>query len=436
MEKMTINQLPSRTWNRLGVNEASIDWDESATVVLPEESAEKADMLIASDAAYACKRVTVQAEKGAKKSLFQTLRTAGKLHVQTELTAEDGAEIELIQLVVPGENALVYDEVIGHCHGSGRIVLRQVTLGHGDVYAQTGIGLDGENASFAANIGYLARKNQTLDMNLVVNHWGKKTKCEINASGALNDAAKKIFRGTIDFKRGSSGSVGSEQETVLMLGEDAVNKTVPVILCAEENVEGTHGATIGEMDDDTRFYFGSRGIDGMIESIRYAREHRIPFLGLCLGMQLAIVEFARHVVGLPEAHSIELMPDTPDPVIHLMADQKGVLDIGGTLRLGSYPCRLDPDSRAFELYGEPLIHERHRHRYEVNNDYRTALSDGGMRLCGMSPDGRIVEMLELPDHPYFLATQAHPEFNSRPNHPHPLFLGLISSAVLYRSEEL
>ena len=182
--------------------------------------------------------------------------------------------------------------------------------------------------------------------------------------------------------------------------------------------------------------FGGRGIDGMIESIRYAREHRIPFLGLCLGMQLAIVEFARHVVGLPEAHSIELMPDTPDPVIHLMADQKGVLDIGGTLRLGSYPCRLDPDSRAFELYGEPLIHERHRHRYEVNNDYRTALTDAGMRLCGMSPDGRIVEMLELPDHPYFLATQAHPEFNSRPNHPHPLFLGLISSAVLYRSEEL
>ena len=153
-------------------------------------------------------------------------------------------------------------------------------------------------------------------------------------------------------------------------------------------------------------------------------------------MQLAIVEFARHVVGLPEAHSIELMPDTPDPVIHLMADQKGVLDIGGTLRLGSYPCRLDPDSRAIELYGEPLIHERHRHRYEVNNDYRTALTDAGMRLCGMSPDGRIVEMLELPDHPYFLATQAHPEFNSRPNHPHPLFLGLISSAVLYRSEEL
>ena len=152
--------------------------------------------------------------------------------------------------------------------------------------------------------------------------------------------------------------------------------------------------------------FGSRGIDGMIESIRYAREHRIPFLGLCLGMQLAIVEFARHVVGLPEAHSIELMPDTPDPVIHLMADQKGVLDIGGTLRLGSYPCRLDPDSRAFALYGAPLIHERHRHRYEVNNDYRTALTDAGMRLCGMSPDGRIVIPISSPRRPIRSSTPA------------------------------
>ena len=177
--------------------------------------------------------------------------------------------------------------------------------------------------------------------------------------------------------------------------------------------------------------FGSRGIDGMIESIRYAREHRIPFLGLCLGMQLAIVEFARHVVGLPEAHSIELMPDTPDPVIHLMADQKGVLDIGGTLRLGSYPCRLDPDSRAFELYGEPLIHERHRHRYEVNNDFRKVMVEKGLTLSGISPDGRIVEMIELKSHPWFIATQAHPEFKSRPNRPHPLFRGFVAAALEY-----
>lgn len=179
--------------------------------------------------------------------------------------------------------------------------------------------------------------------------------------------------------------------------------------------------------------FGSRGIDGMLAAIRYARESGTPFLGLCLGMQLSIVEFARHVVGLPLAHSIELMPDTPDPVIHLMPEQENVRDLGGTLRLGAYPCKLAPDSRACALYGAPLIHERHRHRYEVNNDYRTALTDAGMRLCGLSPDGRIVEMLELPDHPYFLATQAHPEFNSRPNRPHPLFLGFVEAAVTKNS---
>ena len=146
-------------------------------------------------------------------------------------------------------------------------------------------------------------------------------------------------------------------------------------------------------------------------------------------MQLAIVEFARDVLGLKDAHSIELMPDTMHPVIHLMPEQEGVLDLGGTLRLGSYPCKLAPGSKAHELYGADLIHERHRHRYEVNNDYRTALTDAGMSLCGLSPDGRIVEMLELPEHPFFLATQAHPEFNSRPNRPHPLFLGFVGAAV-------
>lgn len=262
MEKMTINALPSRTWNRLGVNEASIEWDESATEALPDEQVtDSAALLVESKAAFARKRVNVLAAKNKRLTLFQTLRTAGRLHAQTELTAEDGAEIELIQLLAPQENALLYSEIIGHCHGTGRIVLRQVMLGKGDVYAQTGAALVGDESAFTADIGYLARNNQTLDMNLVINHWGKKTNCEIHASGALGDAAKKIFRGTIDFKRGASGAVGSEQETVLMLGEDAVNKTVPVILCAEEDVEGTHGASIGEMDDETRFYFESRGID-------------------------------------------------------------------------------------------------------------------------------------------------------------------------------
>jgi CTP synthase len=169
--------------------------------------------------------------------------------------------------------------------------------------------------------------------------------------------------------------------------------------------------------------FGKRGIDGKLAAIKYARENNIPFLGLCLGMQLSIVEFARNVLGYRDAHSIELNPATTHPVISLMPDQEGVTDIGGTLRLGSYPCVLDKDSKAFQLYESELIHERHRHRYEVNNDYRNDLTANGMKLSGISPDGRIVEMIEIPSHQFFVATQAHPELKSRPNRPHPLFLG-------------
>ena len=175
--------------------------------------------------------------------------------------------------------------------------------------------------------------------------------------------------------------------------------------------------------------FGDRGIDGKIAAIRYAREHQIPFLGLCLGMQLAIVEYARHVADLEDAHSIELNPNTPYPVIALMPDQNGVEDIGGTLRLGSCPCVLDKNSKAYALYGSEQIQERHRHRYEVNNDYRSALTEHGMVLSGLSPDGRIVEMIELKEHPFFIATQAHPELKSRPNRPHPLFKGFINAAI-------
>ena len=179
--------------------------------------------------------------------------------------------------------------------------------------------------------------------------------------------------------------------------------------------------------------FGDRGIEGKIRAIRYAREHNVPFLGLCLGMQLSIVEFARNVIGFKDAHSVELNPNTTHPVIHLMPDQNGVEDIGGTLRLGSYPCHLTKDSKAFALYGEETIHERHRHRYEVNNDYRAVLTEHGLKLSGLSPDGRIVEMIELPDHPWFVATQAHPELKSRPNRPHPLFRGFIEAALSYHA---
>lgn len=175
--------------------------------------------------------------------------------------------------------------------------------------------------------------------------------------------------------------------------------------------------------------FGDRGIEGKIEAIHYARENKIPFLGLCLGMQLSIVEFSRNVLGYTDAHSVELDPSTTHPVIHLMPEQDGIEDIGGTLRLGSYPCVLDKTSKAYEVYGSETIHERHRHRYEVNNDYRNALVEHGMKLSGISPDGRIVEMIELPDHPWFIGTQAHPELKSRPNRPHPLFYGFVKAAL-------
>lgn len=179
--------------------------------------------------------------------------------------------------------------------------------------------------------------------------------------------------------------------------------------------------------------FGPRGIEGKICAITYARTHQIPFLGLCLGMQLSIVEFARNVAGFNDANSIELDPSTTHPVIALMPDQNGVEDIGGTLRLGSYPCILDKTSKAYALYGEETIHERHRHRYEVNNDYRNSLTEHGMKLSGLSPDGRIVEMCELPEHPFFIATQGHPELKSRPNRPHPLFKGLVEAAIKFKA---
>ena len=175
--------------------------------------------------------------------------------------------------------------------------------------------------------------------------------------------------------------------------------------------------------------FGSRGVEGMILAAKYAREHQIPYLGLCLGMQVAIIEYARHVCGFNDAHSIELDPNTTHPVIALMPDQNGIEDIGGTLRLGSYPCILDKTSKAYEVYGAEEIHERHRHRYEVNNDFRASLTESGMKLCGTSPDGRIVEMIEIPEHPWFIATQAHPELKSRPNRPHPLFKGFVEASI-------
>ena len=206
---------------------------------------------------------------------------------------------------------------------------------------------------------------------------------------------------------------------------------------AEDVTEDNAKSVIGDVDGIiVPGGFGSRGTEGKIAAANYARVEGIPYLGICLGMQLAIVEFARNVCGLSDAASSELVPETKNPVIHILPEKADLEDIGGTLRLGAYPCVLTEGTKAYDLYGKKEISERHRHRYEVNNDYREILTKNGMVLSGLSPDGRIVEMIELKDHPYFVATQAHPEFKSRPDMPHPLFAGLIAAALKKRGKAI
>ncbi|MFN6525415.1 CTP synthase [Nostoc sp. ChiSLP03a] len=191
---------------------------------------------------------------------------------------------------------------------------------------------------------------------------------------------------------------------------------------AENYLEGVDGIVVPGG-------FGVRGVDGKIAAIKYARDRQIPFLGLCLGMQCSVIEWARNVGGLTGANSAEFDPYTTNPVINLLPEQQEVVDLGGTMRLGLYPCRVLPDTLAFKLYQEDVIYERHRHRYEFNNAYRDLLLKSGYVISGTSPDGRLVEIVELPKHPFFLACQFHPEFQSRPSTPHPLFKGFIQTAI-------
>lgn len=179
--------------------------------------------------------------------------------------------------------------------------------------------------------------------------------------------------------------------------------------------------------------FGHRGVDGKIAAIDYARQQQIPFLGLCLGMQCSVIAWARHQAGLTDANSSEFAPESANPVISLLPEQQDVVDLGGTMRLGLYPCKIAPDTLAARLYEETVVYERHRHRYEFNNAYRSLFLESGYVVSGTSPDGRLVEMIELPTHPFFIATQFHPEFRSRPNIPHPLFKGLIQAAKAHSS---
>lgn len=181
--------------------------------------------------------------------------------------------------------------------------------------------------------------------------------------------------------------------------------------------------------------FGDRGVEGKIEAIRWARENKIPFLGICLGMQCAVIEFARNVLNYKDAHTSEIDPVTQYPVIDLMPDQKDIDEKGGTMRLGMYPCKLEKNTYSSMAYGEELIYERHRHRYEFNNEYRKALTDAGLVLSGTSPDSRLVEIVEVKDHPWYVAVQFHPELKSRPNRPHPLFRDFIKASLEYKIEK-
>jgi CTP synthase len=194
-----------------------------------------------------------------------------------------------------------------------------------------------------------------------------------------------------------------------------------------DRLEGVHGVLVPGG-------FGYRGVEGKIRAIEWARTRGVPFFGICMGMQAAVIEYARHVAGMPEANSTEFAPDTPYPVIDLMPEQQSVEDMGGTMRLGSYPCVIRPGTLTARVYRQDLIFERHRHRFEVNNRYRARLEEAGLTASGVSPDDRLVEIMELTGHPWFVGTQFHPEFQSRPNRPHPLFEGFVGAAVAYREE--
>jgi CTP synthase len=189
-----------------------------------------------------------------------------------------------------------------------------------------------------------------------------------------------------------------------------------------ERLDGVHGVLVPGG-------FGDRGIEGKVSAIRYAREQKIPFFGICLGMQVAVIEYARTVLGMTGANSSEINSSTDYPVIDLLPEQKEIEDLGGTMRLGLYPCKLQEDSLAMAIYQDELVYERHRHRYEFNNEYREVMGRAGLKFSGTSPDGRLIEIVELADHPWFLAVQFHPEFTSRPNRPQPLFREFVRAAV-------
>lgn len=257
-EKIQINKLPVNTWNRLGVNYAEVEWEETApakqSITVKSGEAPEPFRLDFSEAGD--KEVSFTAEENSSITVYELHRSNSAVKLSFDIGKN--ASVKLVQLLNPTEK--LRHETFANCSKGGKFQIMTIMTGDGDIYSDNRTELEGDSSSINAEVAYLGKNFQTIDYNIAVNHWGKDTHSEINAAGALMDSAKKVFRGTIDFKTGSSDSKGSENETVIMLGDDVVNKTVPLILCSEENVEGSHGATIGELDDDTLFYFESRGI--------------------------------------------------------------------------------------------------------------------------------------------------------------------------------
>lgn len=257
-EKIQINKLPVNTWNRLGVNYAEVEWEETApakqSITVKSGEAPEPFRLDFSEAGDS--EVSFTAEENSSITVYELHRSNSAVKLSFDIGKN--ASVKLVQLLNPTEK--LRHETFANCSKGGKFQIMTIMTGDGDIYSDNRTELEGDSSSINAEVAYLGKNSRTIDYNIAVNHWGKDTHSEINAAGALMDSAKKVFRGTIDFKTGSSDSKGSENETVIMLGDDVINKTVPLILCSEENVEGSHGATIGELDDDTLFYFESRGI--------------------------------------------------------------------------------------------------------------------------------------------------------------------------------
>ena len=280
-KEMIVNKIPAKTWYRLNMNDATVLWDQDNTYSLSQESIETKenetkevvisveDDSSSSEHSYSSKNITITAAKASKITAYVMMKAHQNMAINLNLNTEDDATIKLVEVQLADSDAVIVNNIKGTCSDQSAIEVVHFFMGRGQIFSDSQIDLLGKKSRAAFDVGYIGNspvagkagaKGDNIDINILINHIGKKTESDINVNGALKDGATKTFRGTIDFKTGSSDSVGNEQETVILLGEDVINKTIPIILCAEENVVGNHGGSIGELDDDLLFYFESRGI--------------------------------------------------------------------------------------------------------------------------------------------------------------------------------